>query len=305
MSLLRIVLFVLVLGGCVTATPRTPVDVAGRWTGTWVGHGVALIPREEDATLDLAQAGTTGKGRLLMFGTLAADSVPDSIRDGGMAGVRIVFQVSGNRVRLMHELGAELFEVDMVVFGDRMTGQVLGADPPVRFELMRERPQAASVSVAPAPPVAPPPAPPRAEASSPPAAEAPSAPAMTPEAVRRDAPPPSEFRALPELRTIHFDFDRSEIRPDDAAILDANAEWLRAHPKALVLIEGHCDERGTAEYNLALGERRARSTVAYLLGRGVADKRITITSYGFERPLCTEHTETCWSRNRRASFLVK
>jgi peptidoglycan-associated lipoprotein len=107
------------------------------------------------------------------------------------------------------------------------------------------------------------------------------------------------------MRTIHFDFDRADIRPGDGAILDGNAQWLRAHPERLVLIEGHCDERGTAEYNLALGERRALAAKAYLVGRGIADARLTVTSYGFERPVCAERTEACWARNRRATFFVK
>lgn len=305
MSLLRIVLVALVLGGCATAIPRAPVDVAGRWTGTWFGHGVAMIPRDEDVTLDLVQVGAAGHGRLLMAGTLASDSIPDTVRDSGMTGVRIAFEVSGDRIRVTHELGPRLFAADMVVFGDRMVGRVLDTPLPIRLELMRERTHAAEAPPTPAPaPPLPPVAlapPPRVDAA--PTPEEPRS--VPPEAARRDAPPPAEFRAIPELRTIHFDFDRSEIRPGDAALLDANAAWLRAHPEARVLIEGHCDERGTAEYNLILGERRARSAVAYLLGRGIADTRMTITSYGFERPLCTEHTEACWSRNRRAGFLVK
>jgi peptidoglycan-associated lipoprotein len=72
-----------------------------------------------------------------------------------------------------------------------------------------------------------------------------------------------------------------------------------------VLIEGHCDERGTNEYNLALGERRAKATMNYLVGQGVQANRITIISYGKERPTCTEHSEACWAKNRRAHFLVK
>jgi peptidoglycan-associated lipoprotein len=87
--------------------------------------------------------------------------------------------------------------------------------------------------------------------------------------------------------------------------LDANRTWLKAHDNSLVLIEGHCDERGTAEYNLALGERRATSTMNYLVSRGIPAGRITIVSYGKERPVCTEHNQRCWARNRRDHFLVK
>jgi peptidoglycan-associated lipoprotein len=107
------------------------------------------------------------------------------------------------------------------------------------------------------------------------------------------------------LKDIHFDFDRSDIRPGDAQILDANAAWLKSNPNNLVLIEGHCDERGTPEYNLALGERRARAALSYLVSQGVQAGRITVISYGEERPQCTEKTEECWARNRRDRFLVK
>jgi len=104
---------------------------------------------------------------------------------------------------------------------------------------------------------------------------------------------------------IQFHFDKYEIRPRDRAIPGTNARWLKANPKALVLVEGHCDERGTNEYNLALGQRRAQAFRDYLVATGVAGRRITIQSYGKERPLCTERTEGCWTRNRRAHFLVK
>jgi peptidoglycan-associated lipoprotein len=114
-----------------------------------------------------------------------------------------------------------------------------------------------------------------------------------------------EYTAVPELRDIHFDFDRYDIRPGDAKVLDTNAQWLRSNPNHLLLIEGHCDERGTNEYNLALGERRAKSAMNYLVSQGVQASRITIISYGEERPACTEKNEECWSRNRRAHFLVK
>jgi peptidoglycan-associated lipoprotein len=116
---------------------------------------------------------------------------------------------------------------------------------------------------------------------------------------------PREFAAVPELRDIHFDFDKYDIRPEDAQVLDANAGWLNRNGNMLILIEGHCDERGTNEYNLALGERRAKATMNYLVSQGVQASRITIISYGEERPVCAEKSEECWSKNRRAHFLAK
>jgi peptidoglycan-associated lipoprotein len=118
-------------------------------------------------------------------------------------------------------------------------------------------------------------------------------------------PSPTEFSATSALRDIHFAFDKYEITPSDKTILDANARWLKSHARALVLIEGHCDERGTNEYNLALGERRARAARDYLASAGVPDSRITVVSYGEERPTCGESSEACWTQNRRAHFLVK
>jgi peptidoglycan-associated lipoprotein len=139
----------------------------------------------------------------------------------------------------------------------------------------------------------------------------PSGPSMTPSpaapstsASPTTPPPPSEFSESANLKDVFFDFDKYDIRPSDAKILDTNATWLKANNN-LVLIEGHCDERGTNEYNLALGERRAKSTMNYLVAQGVQASRITIISYGEERPTCTEHTEECWAKNRRAHFLVK
>ncbi len=116
---------------------------------------------------------------------------------------------------------------------------------------------------------------------------------------------PREFLATAELRDIKFGFDRYDIRPEDVGVLDVNAEALRSHPNWLVLIEGHADERGTTEYNVTLGDRRARASMNYLISRGVRSSRISIISYGEERPLCAESTEGCWSRNRRAHFMVK
>ena len=112
-------------------------------------------------------------------------------------------------------------------------------------------------------------------------------------------------RGSQELRAIFFDFDKHTIRPDAARTLDANVNWLKSHPSALLLIEGHCDERGTNAYNLVLGERRAKATQEYLVSRGVEAARITIISYGEERPSCNAHNEACWAQNRRANFLTK
>jgi peptidoglycan-associated lipoprotein len=114
-----------------------------------------------------------------------------------------------------------------------------------------------------------------------------------------------EYIAVVDLQDIHFDFDRADIRPDAARVLDLNAEWLRRYPRYLVLVEGHADERGTVEYNLALGERRARNAMHYLVSRGVAADRITVISYGEERPRCRASTEACWAENRRAHFAVR
>jgi peptidoglycan-associated lipoprotein len=146
-----------------------------------------------------------------------------------------------------------------------------------------------------------------------PSAAAPStapSPSMTPSPVAPSTTPsttppaPSEFTANANLKDIFFDFDKYDVRPNDAKTLDTNAAWLKSNDN-LVLIEGHCDERGTNEYNLALGERRAKATMNYLVAQGVQASRITIISYGKERPTCTEHSEACWAQNRRAHFLVK
>jgi peptidoglycan-associated lipoprotein len=117
--------------------------------------------------------------------------------------------------------------------------------------------------------------------------------------------PPAEFQSNEALKDIHFDFDKYDIRPGDAKILDENARWMKANASYLILIEGHADERGTNEYNLALGERRTKSAINYLVAQGVQASRLTLISYGEERPLCAQKTEECWARNRRAHFLVK
>jgi peptidoglycan-associated lipoprotein len=107
------------------------------------------------------------------------------------------------------------------------------------------------------------------------------------------------------LQDVTFDYDSYELRDDSRITLRENATWLQANTGASVEIEGHCDERGTVEYNLALGAKRARAVKEYLVALGVADSRLTTISYGEELPLCYDHSESCWQRNRRAHFVVR
>ena len=104
---------------------------------------------------------------------------------------------------------------------------------------------------------------------------------------------------------IHFEFDSSVLLSDAREILKWKAEWLRNNPDAQVIIEGHCDERGTNEYNLALGERRAMSAKSYLMDLGIAGSRLTSISYGEERPVDPGHNEEAWAKNRRAHFTIE
>jgi peptidoglycan-associated lipoprotein len=143
--------------------------------------------------------------------------------------------------------------------------------------------------------------------SSPPSAAAAPAEAILEE--RREItvaerPAPATFAENANVKPIYFDFDRYEIRPGDAKTLEADAAWLRTNDM-LILIEGQCDERGTDEYNMALGDRRAKATMSYLTALGISTDRMSTVSYGKERPVCTEHTELCWALNRRAHIVVK
>jgi len=106
------------------------------------------------------------------------------------------------------------------------------------------------------------------------------------------------------LKPIYFDFDKSFVRDDAKATMKANAAWLKANPKAKVRIEGNCDERGTKEYNQALGQRRAASAKKYLTDLGVSAKRISLISYGKEKPVCSEGSEDCWQKNRRDDLVA-
>jgi peptidoglycan-associated lipoprotein len=140
-------------------------------------------------------------------------------------------------------------------------------------------------------PTLPPPPPPAVAAAPSPSAE--PAPIPPPPAVSSDT-----------LRDVFFDVDESDIRPDQQARLAADAEWLKSNPSVRITIEGHCDERQTDAYNMALGQRRAESTKAFLVDRGVEASRLTTISYGKRRPFEQGHDEEAWQANRRAHFVV-
>ena len=135
------------------------------------------------------------------------------------------------------------------------------------------------------------------------AVEAPAEIVTPPPEVKEEAPPPPEEPAV-SLDPIYFDFDKSAITSDAKAILDKNAEWISKNPTAKIRIEGNCDERGTNEYNMALGERRANTAKQYLLNLGVSADRLTMVSYGEEKPVDPGHDEAAWAKNRRDDFKV-
>jgi peptidoglycan-associated lipoprotein len=111
--------------------------------------------------------------------------------------------------------------------------------------------------------------------------------------------------ATPPLSDVFFAFDSFLLSEEAQRVLQKNAEWLRSNPEAQIVIEGHCDERGTVEYNLALGERRAQSVKDYLVNLGISADRLFTISYGKERPFVLGHTEEAWAQNRRAHFLLR
>jgi peptidoglycan-associated lipoprotein len=122
------------------------------------------------------------------------------------------------------------------------------------------------------------------------------------------APPPAPVAPGPEplvLSDVYFDYDQFVLRSDAKTALEGDARRLKVENGAQVLIEGHCDERGTVAYNLVLGERRARMVEQYLKDLGVASSRLQITSYGKERPFCSVHSDQCWQQNRRAHFVLQ
>jgi peptidoglycan-associated lipoprotein len=116
---------------------------------------------------------------------------------------------------------------------------------------------------------------------------------------------PSTVSGSNALGDVFFDYDQFQVREDAVPVLNANARWLRANGSKTVLIEGHCDERGTMAYNLVLGEKRARAAKKYLQDLGVQASQLQITSYGETRPFCKQQNADCYQQNRRAHFVTK
>jgi len=148
-------------------------------------------------------------------------------------------------------------------------------------------------------------------------AENPNAPKQTMAAKPAPAPMPaprtnSSMEALKEgraategpLKDIHFNFDSAALSEEARSTLRTDADWLKANATARIQIEGHCDDRGTAEYNMALGAKRAQAAMDYLATLGIAANRMSTISYGEEIPVCKENNEACWAKNRRARFVV-
>lgn len=320
---MRVLLILLIplIAACATIKPALspPVsvgdpsgtDIAGRWRGTWTGTGIFNSAREDDVTINFVQRGDMGLGRLVLEGTTAAESVPETVRYQGLNGIRVVAQISKDTVTLRHQLDGRLFTADLKVIGEgeQMFGFVRGANPRVGLLLTRADRKAPEARPAPVPqPVAPAQSQSKQDPESVKDAVA-MAPAPQPERPEREKeaerPRQEKYMAVQELPAIHFDFDKATLRPDAADMLMSHAAWLKDHGDTALLIEGHCDERGTAEYNIALGDRRAEAVKDYLSAYGIASERLSTISYGKERAACGAATEQCHEENRRAEFRVK
>ncbi len=170
--------------------------------------------------------------------------------------------------------------------------------------------KAPQVAATPPPPPPPPPAPPPPAPPPPPRPPAPPPPAPAP------APAPLTEEQIFARKTLDqlnqerplddafFDLDKSTLREDAKAPLQKDADWMKRWTSTQVIVEGHADSRGSAEYNLALGSRRADTVKQYLVSLGVQASRITVVSKGKEQPFCSEETEACWQQNRRGHFIV-
>lgn len=137
------------------------------------------------------------------------------------------------------------------------------------------------------------------------AAEAAERARLEEERLRAEAAAAQAAKAAFVNENVHFDFDSSALTPRAQQVLRAKAEYLRANSALQVVIEGHCDERGTAAYNMALGERRADSAKAFLVNLGIAENRLSTISYGEERPIDPRSNEEAWAKNRRAQFVIR
>ncbi len=171
---------------------------------------------------------------------------------------------------------------------------------PKKPEVGQAAPAAVGPPAAVAPAPAPPPAPPSPQVSEAPVTR-PGPPAETP--VPAPAPPAPAPAASP-LKDVFFGFDKANIRDDQKAALKDNVAWLKANTRVKITVEGHCDERGTTEYNLALGERRVKAVKDSLVKAGIPADRIATISYGKERPFVPGHDESAWKWNRRAHFVI-
>ena len=171
--------------------------------------------------------------------------------------------------------------------------QVAAAPPP---------PPAPVVQPAPPPPTVPPPPPPPTPARPPAPTPPPPAPPTEEQLFARKSL--DQLNLEKPLDDVFFDLDESTLRADAMAPLQKNANWMKKWTSTLVIVEGHADSRGSAEYNLALGSRRADAVKQYLVSLGIPATRITVISKGKEQPFCGEATETCWQQNRRGHFIV-
>jgi peptidoglycan-associated lipoprotein len=296
------------MGSALPVASAAESDITGRWTGTWVGTGLFESPREDAVILDIKQVGSAAYGRMVFDGSTAAESVPWDVRREGLTGARVSGRVVGAQVHVKHERGAQFFAADLTRLGeDKMLGDVRGAAPGVQLLLTRvaRRPDPPQAKVMPAPePAAAPvveepkePDPVQIAAVLP--SEEPQAPA-TPERPRVE-----DFVPAVDLKTVYFDFDSAKLRADALDALVTNARWLKEHTDTQIMIEGHCDEVGTPEYNTALGDRRAQSVKSTLAASGVELERMATISYGKERPVCTENTVECHKLNRHVEFKIK
>lgn len=133
-------------------------------------------------------------------------------------------------------------------------------------------------------------------------AEPAAAPAETAAVEPAPAPAAEETAAMPEVNSVHFPFDVDALQPEDMATIQAHGAYLNKNGNARVRVDGNCDERGSSEYNLGLGQRRANNTKKALILAGATASQIETVSFGEEKPVCAEHNEACWSQNRRADI---